>query len=338
MRLGRTITLLGIALAAPTGLALAQATTTCNNPNALGIARTVEVDTTSGPAFGSEQYKANDFLLLKEIVLTFDDGPSPHNTRAVLDALAQHCTKAIFFPVGKHALWHPEVLKEVAAAGHTIGGHTWSHANLASKMSWPKRDAHKGKPEPSMNSGAIEEIEKGFSAIKLATGEAPAPFFRFPYLQAPKEAMEYMATRKIAVFSHDLDSFDFRKGSPEDVIKSVLGKLERKGKGIILMHDLKQHTAAALPQLLSELKAQGYKVVHMRPKARLTTIAEWDTAAKAEIKGGGVVDRPNSSAVRTIEGAPAATADTADTPAQGRSEPTCWLCIPAFLRSLVAAP
>src|SRR5215471_11887166 len=337
MRLGRAITLLGIALAAPTGPALAQVTTTCNNPNALGIARTVEVDTTGGPAFGSEQYKANDFLLLKEIVLTFDDGPSPH-TRAVLDALAQHCTKAIFFPVGKQALRHPEILKEVAAAGHTIGGHTWSHANLASKMSWPKRAAQKGNAELSMNGGAIEEIEKGFSAIKLAIGEAPAPFFRFPYLQAPKEAMEYMATRNIAVFSHDLDSFDFRKGSPEDVIKSVLSKLERKGKGIILMHDLKQHTAAALPQLLSELKAQGYKVVHMRPKARLTTLAEWDTAAKAEIKGGGVVDRPNSSAVRTIEGAPADTADTADSPAQGRSEPTCWLCIPAFLRSLVAAP
>ena len=334
MRLGRAITLLGIALAAPTGPALAQATTACNNPNALGIARTVEVDTTGGPAFGSEQYKANDFLLLKEIVLTFDDGPSPH-TRAVLDALAQHCTKAIFFPVGKQALRHPEILKEVAAAGHTIGGHTWSHANLASKMSWPKRAAQKGNAELSMNGGAIEEIEKGFSAIKLAIGEAPAPFFRFPYLQAPKEAMEYMATRNIAVFSHDLDSFDFRKGSPEDVIKSVLSKLERKGKGIILMHDLKQHTAAALPQLLSELKAQGFKVVHMRPKAPLTTIAEWDEAAKTEIKGGRVVDRLNPSVVRTIEEAPAATAGT---PAPGSSQPSCWLCIPAFLRSLVASP
>jgi len=334
MRLGRAITLLGIALAAPTGPALAQATTACNNPNALGIARTVEVDTTGGPAFGSEQYKANDFLLLKEIVLTFDDGPSPH-TRAVLDALAQHCTKAIFFPVGKQALGHPEILKEVATAGHTIGGHTWSHANLASKMSWPKRAAQKGNAELSMNGGAIEEIEKGFSAIKLAIGEAPAPFFRFPYLQAPKEAMEYMATRNIAVFSHDLDSFDFRKGSPEDVIKSVLSKLERKGKGIILMHDLKQHTAAALPQLLSELKAQGYKVVHMRPRTPLTTIAEWDEAAKTEIKGGRVVDRLNPSVVRTIEEAPAATAGT---PAPGSSQPSCWLCIPAFLRSLVASP
>jgi peptidoglycan/xylan/chitin deacetylase (PgdA/CDA1 family) len=331
MRLGRTITLLGIALAASTGPAFTQAKTTCNNPHALGITRTVEVDTTGGPGFGFEQYRAHDFLLLKEIVLTFDDGPWPNNTRAVLDALAQHCTKAIFFPVGKHALWHPEILKEVAAAGHTIGGHTWSHANLASEKSWPKRVARKGQPEPSTNSRVVEEIEKGFSAIKLAIGGAPAPFFRFPYLQAPKEAMEYVATRKIAVFSHDLDSFDFKKGSPEDVIKSVMGKLAKKGKGIILMHDFQQHTAAAMPQLLSELKAQGFKVVHMRPKALLTTVAEWDAAAKAEIKGDGAVDRPTSSVVRTLEEAPAVSAGT---PAPGRFGPSCWLCLPAFLHPL----
>jgi peptidoglycan/xylan/chitin deacetylase (PgdA/CDA1 family) len=330
MRLGRAITLLGIALAASAGPAFAQAKTTCNNPNALGIARTVEVDTTGGPGFGFEQYRAHDFLLLKEIVLTFDDGPWPNNTRAVLDALAQHCTKAIFFPVGKHALWHPEILKEVAAAGHTIGGHTWSHANLASEKSWPKRVARKGQLEPSTNSRAIEEIEKGFSAIKLAIGAAPAPFFRFPYLQDPKEAMEYVATRNIAVFSHDLDSFDFKKGSPEDVIKSVMGKLAKKGKGIILMHDFQQHTAAAMPELLSELKTQGFKVVYMRPKALLTTVAEWDEAAKAEIKGG-AVDRPTSSVVRTIEEAPAVTGGT---PAPGRFGPSCWLCLPGFLRPL----
>jgi peptidoglycan/xylan/chitin deacetylase (PgdA/CDA1 family) len=225
-------------------------------------------------------------------------------------------------------LQHPEILREVAAAGHTIGGHTWSHANLASGKSWPKRAARKGQPDASTNSEAIEEIEKGFSAIKLAIGEAPAPFFRFPYLQAPKEAMDYLASRQIAIFSHDLDSFDFKKGSPEDVIKSVMGKLARTGKGIILMHDFQRHTAAALPQLLSELKAEGFNVVHMRPMAPLTTIASWDEAAKAEIKGGGAVGRPTSTVVHTIEEAPA------ETPGAGPSEQSCWLCLPALLRSL----
>jgi peptidoglycan/xylan/chitin deacetylase (PgdA/CDA1 family) len=268
------------------GVLPTSANSQCANPNALGLARTVEIDTTGGPGFGFEQYKMHDFLLQKEVVLTFDDGPWPENTRAVLDALAQHCTKATFFPIGKHALWHPEILKEVAAAGHTIGGHTWSHANF-----------RRLKPDKM-----IEEIEKGFSAVKLALGVAPTPFFRFPYLQDPKEALDYLGTRNIAIISHDLDSFDFTKRRPEDVIKSVMTKLEKKGKGIILMHDFQRATAKAAPSLFNELKANGYKVVHMRAKMPITTLAHWDDVVKGEIKGAAVgPDRPTSTVVRTIE-------------------------------------
>ena len=264
----------------------AQATNPCaGNPNALGLARTVEVDTMGGPGLGFEQYKTHDFLLLKEVVLTFDDGPWPTNTRAVLDALAHHCVKATFFTIGKHALWHPEILKQVAAAGHTIGAHTWSHPNLA-KLKGDK---------------AVEEIEKGFSAVKLALGAPPAPFFRFPYLQDPKDQLAYLASRNIAIISHDVDSFDFRMRKPEDVVTSVMTKLDRKGKGIILMHDFQQATARALANLLNELKAKGYKVVHMKAKAPLSTLAQWDDAAKSEIKGASIgTDRPTSSVVRTI--------------------------------------
>jgi peptidoglycan/xylan/chitin deacetylase (PgdA/CDA1 family) len=318
MRLGTAITLSCIALTASAVPALAQGTPPCSNPNALGLARTVEVDTTGGPGFGFEQYKAHDFLVLKEVVLTFDDGPWPVNTRAVLEALAEHCVKAIFFPIGKHALWHPEILKEVAAAGHTIGGHTWSHANLGgSTKAWPKRVAKKDEPEKSLEAKSIEEIEKGFSAIKLAIGAPPAPFFRFPYLKDPKEAVDYLGTRNIAVFSHDLDSFDFKMRKPEDVVKSVMGKLEKKGKGIILMHDFQQATAKAVPAILAELKAKGYKVVHMRAKTPLATIAQWDEAAKGEIKGPSGGDKPTSSVVRTIEEAPAQ-AVTAGAPAPAK--------------------
>jgi peptidoglycan/xylan/chitin deacetylase (PgdA/CDA1 family) len=269
----------------------------CANPNGLGVARTVEVDTTGGPGFGFEQYKSHDFLLLKEVVLTFDDGPWPNNTRAVLEALAEHCVKATFFPIGKHALWHPEILKEVAAGGHTIGGHTWSHANLG-KVKGDK---------------ATEEIEKGMSAVKLALGASPAPFFRFPYLKDPQEQLEYLGKRNIAIFSHDLDSFDFKMRKPQDVIKSVMRKLERKGKGIILMHDFQQATAKAIPDLLSELKAKDFKVVHMTAKAPVTTLAQWDESAKGEIKGTVGGGRPTSSVVRTIEQAPPAGATTAAT-------------------------
>jgi peptidoglycan/xylan/chitin deacetylase (PgdA/CDA1 family) len=303
MRLGTALWLSLIASAASGAQAAAQGACP-GNPNALGVARTVEVDTTGGPGFGFEQYKAHDFLVLKEVVLTFDDGPWPGNTPAVLTALAHHCTKATFFPIGKHALWHPDVLKQVAAAGHTIGGHTWSHANLGGIKTAKPAKAKKAA-ESTGNDRGVEEIEKGFSAIKIALGRPPAPFFRFPFLKDPAEKVAYLGTRNIAIFSHDLDSFDFKMRKPEDVIKSVMTKLERKGKGIILMHDFQQATAKAVPELLTLLKDKGYKVVHMKPKTPLTTLAKWDEAAKAEVKGPTGGDRPTSSVIRTIEEAPA---------------------------------
>ena len=115
----------------------------------------VEIDTTGGPGFGFEHFKSHDFLRPGEVVLTFDDGPWPNNTPAVLAALAAHCTKATFFPIGKHAMWHPEILKQVAAAGHTIGTHTWSHADLSKKP---------------LDQDAKDEIEKGISAVRWALG------------------------------------------------------------------------------------------------------------------------------------------------------------------------
>ncbi len=259
-----------------------------NNPNALGLARIVEVDTTGGPGFGFEHFKDLDFLRPKEIVLTFDDGPWPHNTPAVLAALAANCTKATFFPIGKHTMWHPEILKQAAEAGHSIGSHTWSHADLSKKS----------KEE------AIREIEMGASAVHLAVGGPTAPFFRFPDLRHPPEMVTYLGQRNIAIFSCDFDSFDFKLRKPEQVIKSVMTKLEKHGKGIILMHDFQHATAEALPELLAQLKANGYQVVHMVPKAPLQTLAEYDELVKKENKLPTVSERPTSSVVHTISEIP----------------------------------
>src|SRR3979490_239436 len=73
----------------------------CANPNALGIARVVEIDTAGGPGFGFEHFKQLDFLRDKEVVLTFDDGPWPVNTPSVLKTLAEECTTGIFFQIGR---------------------------------------------------------------------------------------------------------------------------------------------------------------------------------------------------------------------------------------------
>jgi peptidoglycan-N-acetylglucosamine deacetylase len=263
-----------------------QQTSTCANPNALGVSRVVEVDTTGGPGFGFENFKQLDFLADKEVVLTFDDGPWPVNTPAVLKALADECTKAVFFPIGKHALYHPEILKQVAAAGHTVGAHTWSHANLNGKKMTDQL--------------AKDEIEKGYSAVKMALGAAPSPFFRFPELQHNPAAVAYLGTRNIAIFSCDLDSFDFRSKNPEQVVNTVMTKLDKQGKGIILMHDFQKHTAEALPTLLARLKAGGYKVVQMKAKASLQTLPEYDEALLKDQKVPVASTRPVGSVVQTV--------------------------------------
>ena len=233
------------------------ATPKCANPDALGISRTVVVDTNGGPGFGFLQYKQYDFLTDKEVVLTFDDGPWP-TTPAVLKALADECTKAVFFPIGLHTTYHPDILRQVAAAGHTIGAHTWSHAHLASKKLTEQQ--------------AKDEIEKGFSAVKLALGANPAPFFRFPALAHTPATTAYLGTRNIAMFSVDVDSNDFKSKSADEVINNVMTKLDKEHKGIILMHDLQKHTAQALPTLLRKLKAGGYKVVWIKAKTPLETL------------------------------------------------------------------
>jgi peptidoglycan/xylan/chitin deacetylase (PgdA/CDA1 family) len=268
------------------------------NPNALGVARIVEVDTTGGPGFGSEHFKGMDFLRPGEVVLTFDDGPWPNNTPKVLAALARHCTKAIFFPIGLHATYEPDLLKQVAAAGHTVGSHTWCHQNLSKSKGSCLINGKRQVVEYTWK----DEIEKGISAVSWALGGPIAPFFRFPALQQPPEAITYLGTRNIGIFSADFDSFDFKMRRPEQVRQSVMTKLQKHGKGIILMHDFQHATADAIGQILDDLKAGGYRVVQMRAKDQLTPLPEYDAIVMKEIKTPNVSGRPVESVVRTIEG------------------------------------
>jgi peptidoglycan/xylan/chitin deacetylase (PgdA/CDA1 family) len=267
----------------------APAIAACDKPGGMGLARIVEIDTTGGPGFGFEHFKQYDFLRDKEVVLTFDDGPWPGNTPAVLRALADECLKATFFEIGKHATWHPEITKQVIEAGMTVGTHTWSHQDLARN------------PYAKDIEQAKAEIEMGISAVHMAAGGGKvAPFFRFPALQHPPQLMSYLAERNIGVFSTDIDSRDFKLHKPEEVIKSVMSQLEKHGKGIILVHDFKHHTAEALPELLRQLKAGGYKVVHMVPKGELTTVPKYDEMLAHEDKLSSNNTRPESSVIRTI--------------------------------------
>jgi peptidoglycan/xylan/chitin deacetylase (PgdA/CDA1 family) len=217
----------------------------------LGTYRTVVIDTTGGPHYGSiNRYKEADFLANREVVLTFDDGPNPRATGAVLDTLKEHCVKATFFVVGRMAKYYPKLLKRIADEGHTIAGHTVSHPMPFSKLTTAK---------------AKQEIENGFKQIEEALGEPASPFFRFPGLQDRKEFRDYLSRRNITALSVDVIGGDTRAGAnPQKIIQNIMSGARRKDGGILLMHDPLKRTARALPEILRQLRDEGFRVVHMR--------------------------------------------------------------------------
>src|SRR6516162_7816414 len=205
----------------------------CGTANALGVSRTITIDATGGPWFGAPHGNP-DLLAPGEVVLTFDDGPAPQTTRPILAALAAQCTKATFFMVGEMAAEYPDVVREVAEQGHTLGTHTWSHLNLKRLHA----DAMK------------EQIEAAITAVEKSAGAKIAPFFRYPYLSDSPATVAYLQSRNIAQFAVDVDSFDWRTRNAKNVVRRVMTNLAQQGRGIILLHDIHSSTAAAVPELL----------------------------------------------------------------------------------------
>lgn len=243
------------AIAAITGVAACE--------GKLGVSRTLKIDAAGGPLYGAVQYKTPSPLKDGEVVITFDDGPLRPNTRRVLKALKDHCTKATFFMVGRMAVADPAMVREVAAQGHTIASHTWTHKNL---KRWSKGRA-KG------------EIELGISTIEHALGKPIAPFFRFPYLSDPNSMIDYLKGRDIAIFSIDIDSYDYRTRSGDSVRRTIMRQLANRKKGTLLFHDIQMSTVRAMPGLLDDLKRKGFKVVHIVGGSTSPTLAPFDKQA-----------------------------------------------------------
>jgi peptidoglycan/xylan/chitin deacetylase (PgdA/CDA1 family) len=256
----------------------------CGSEGAIGVARTQTIDTSSGPRYGHQQYKDIDFLADGEVVLTFDDGPLRPYTMPVLKALDAHCTKATFFVVGRMALSDPALVKETAKRGHTIGTHTYSHMDLRKTAA----------------SRARGEMELGFSAVTKALGAPTAPFFRFPYLSAPKGMLDYARSRRFGVFSIEVDANDYRTKDPAVVHRNVLSQLSEAKKGIILFHDIQASTAGALKGLLDELKVRGFKVVHLQASAPVATLPEFDAMAVKEMNRKSTIATADPLASRSV--------------------------------------
>jgi peptidoglycan/xylan/chitin deacetylase (PgdA/CDA1 family) len=280
---GLTALILGAACAAWATPLAAQGEADCAAPNALGVERTVKVDTRGGPWLGG-QHGDPGLLRPGEVVLTFDDGPIPLTTRRILAALAKECTKATFLMVGRMAAAYPEMVREVVAAGHTVGTHTWSHPNLA-----------------LMAAGRMKgQIEQAIAAVQKAAGAPIAPFFRYPYLSSTGATVAYLKARNIAQLAIDVDSLDYLTRIPHRVVSGTMARLKAKGKGIILLHDIHASTARAVPELLARLKAEGYRVVHLRPATPLESL-ELAEASAAEKAPAAVEKAPSA-----VEKAPAA--------------------------------
>lgn len=244
-----------------------------HNPNAMGSARTIEVDTAGGADLGTMQYRTTVPVGPKELVLTFDDGPNPEHTPRILDALDRHCIKATFFMVGRYAKLRPDLVQEVWRRGHTVASHTWSHPIL-SKMSYY---------------GSVKQIDRGINAISTALSDIKddngikaevAPFFRFPGLNHTSRLRRHLANRDIATFSCDIGTDDWRRISPRTLYKRALRMIASKGSGVVIFHDTHHRTSYMLPQILDELARRGYTTVHMVPKGDARYLAEKARAAE----------------------------------------------------------
>src|SRR5712675_3547245 len=243
---------LGLGLLACSIAQTAPAADCPGHPDALGTSRTLVVDPKEHPRIGTMQYAETLPLRDHEVVLTFDDGPLPHNSNQILDILAAQCVKATFFTIGRMAQAAPEGVRKLRNAGHSIGTHTQDHPSRMNRMSIER---------------ARQEIDDGIASVKTALGDDTtlAPFFRIPGLSRADGVEDYMASQGIQIWSADFPADDWHHISSSRVYDIAIKRLEAKGRGILLLHDIQARTVAALPRILRELKARGYRIVHVVP-------------------------------------------------------------------------
>jgi peptidoglycan/xylan/chitin deacetylase (PgdA/CDA1 family) len=270
---GLVLAVCGMAAGALVCMAPAHGQECPGNPNALGTSRVLQVEAGDYGGYGVMQYPESLPLRDKEVVLSFDDGPLPPYSEQVLDLLAAQCVKATYFLVGSMARAYPATVRRMHAEGHTIGTHSQDHPSRFQSLSGEKLQ---------------HEIDQGIAAVGAALGDPKgvAPFFRVPGLAQSSAIEKELAARSLIVFSSDTVADDwFHRIKSSEIVRRAMRRLEARGKGILLLHDIHGSTVAALPELLKQLKEQGFHVVHAVPApppapvemagAPLTLTAEW---------------------------------------------------------------
>src|SRR5262245_7655981 len=232
------------------GVAAASAEPCPGNPDALGTSRVLKINPADFRRIGSMQYTQTLPLKDHEVVITFDDGPIPPYTNAVLETLASQCVKATYFLVGEMAQAYPSIVRRIYNEGHTIGTHSQNHPLRFQRLTTP---------------GLERQVDRGIASVDAALGDPKAlsPFFRIPGLGRTNAVEKYLASKSLVTWSADVVGDDWKRISAREIVRRTMRRLDEKGRGILLLHDIHQTTATALPSLLKELKDRGYHVVQV---------------------------------------------------------------------------
>ena len=243
------------------------------NPDALGTSRVLTISPSDFSRIGRMQYAQTLPLNDHEVVITFDDGPIPPYSNVILDTLAAQCVKVTYFLVGEMAHAYPSIVRRIYNAGHTIGTHSQNHPYAFQRLTMP---------------GVERQVDGGIASVDAALGDPKAlsPFFRIPGLGRTSAIENYLASKSLVTWSADVVADDWKHIGAKEIVKRAMRRLEEKGRGILLLHDIHPATVLALPTLLKELKDRGYHVVQVvaageRPESLPELVASPDTSKES---------------------------------------------------------
>ena len=215
----------------------------------------------------------------KTVLLTFDDGPHPRYTDEILEILKRYQAPAVFFELGRNlgsvdasGKVKPgpgsEVAKRVLAAGHPIANHSFSHGVMS------KFELAKVRQEASSTEALLD-----------AAGREGQALFRFPYGARNDAALGAIEALKLRSMMWNVDSLDWSDPIPKSIAARVLGELGKQQRGIVLFHDIHARTVEALPLVLDQLQAEGYRFAAWKDGKIVATEAPAAEAAAPDLAG-----------------------------------------------------
>ncbi|MNU67116.1 Peptidoglycan-N-acetylglucosamine deacetylase [compost metagenome] len=197
-------------------------------------------------------------LPAKTVVLTFDDGPHARHTDEILEILKRYDAPAIFFQLGRNlgkldAQGKAQLsatgaaAKRVLAAGHVLANHSFSHGMMA-----------------KMTDDAVRVEASETEALLDATGRPQSTLFRFPYGARNEAKLSTVEALKLRSMMWTVDSMDWADPVPKSIADRVLAEVDKAKRGVILFHDIQGRTVQALPTVLDQLVADGYRFATWR--------------------------------------------------------------------------